>query len=152
MVTRPGRQKETNMARNIWALVHTEKAKGKTVYGISFPDFPGVASGGASLEDAVERGRATLAFHIAGMVEDKEPLPTLRTLDELQSDTDVQDAVRTEGAVIVQVPVEIPGKPVRVNISIDDGLLAAIDHAASAAGKTRSGFIADAAQARLRGA
>lgn len=140
------------MARNIWALVHTAKADGGTVYGISFPDFPGVASGGKSLEEAVERGRATLAFHIAGMVEDKEPLPALRTLDDLQSDADVQEAVRHDEAIIVQVTVEIPGRPVRVNISIDDGLLAAIDHAATAAGKTRSGFIAEAAQAHLRGA
>lgn len=138
------------MAKNIWALVHTAKTKGKTVYGVSFPDFPGVASGGDSMEDVLERGRSTLAFHIAGMVEDGDPMPTLRTLDELQSDADVKDALSNEGAIIAQISVDLPGKPVRVNISIDDGLLASIDRAARMGGKTRSGFIAEATQAHLR--
>lgn len=139
------------MTQNIWALVHFEKTKNGGVFGISFPDFPGVASGGKSMEEAIERGRATLAFHFAGLVEDKEPIPMPRAMEALQADVNVQEAVRNEGAVIVQVCVDLPGKPVRVNISIDNGLLAAIDRAASQAGKTRSGFISEAAQARLKG-
>jgi len=143
---------ETKMERQIWALIHTAKKNRKTVFGISFPDFPGVASGGASMEEALERGRTTLAFHIAGLVEDGEAVPALRPLDALRNDRDVQDAVRTEDAVIVQVPVELPGKPVRVNISIEEGLLAAVDRAAKASGQTRSGYLAEAAQVRLKGA
>lgn len=140
------------MERQIWALVHTAKKNRKTIFGISFPDFPGVASGGASMEEALERGRTTLAFHIAGLVEDGEAVPASRPLDALRNDDDVQDAVRTEGAIIAQVPVELPGKPVRVNISIEEGLLAAVDRAAKASGQTRSGYLAEAAQVRLKGA
>lgn len=140
------------MEQQIWALIHTAKKNRKTVFGISFPDFPGVASGGSSMEEALERGRTTLAFHIAGLVEDGEAIPAPRSLDMLRNDDDVQDAVRTDGAVIVQVPVELPGKPVRVNISIEEGLLAAIDRAAKASGQTRSGYLAEAAHVRLKGA
>jgi predicted RNase H-like HicB family nuclease len=140
------------MARNIWALVHTAKKGGKTVYGISFPDFPGAASGGATAEEAIERGRATLAFHIAGLIEDEEPVPATRTLDALRAVPDVQEAICNAGAALVQIAVDVPGKPVRVNISIDDGLLDAIDRAAERAGQNRSRFIAEAAQARLKGA
>jgi len=140
------------MTKTVWALVHFVKAGKRIQYGISFPDFPGVVSGGKSVEEAIERGAATLAFHIGGMVEDGEALPVLRSLDELCKDRDVQEAVRSEDAVIVQVPVDLPGKQVRVNISIDDGLLASIDRAANQAGKTRSGYIAEAAAARLKGA
>ena len=143
---------ETKMEQQIWALIHTAKKDRKGVFGISFPDFPGVASGGASMEEALERGRTTLAFHIAGLVEDGEAVPVPRPLDALRNDDDVQDAVRTEDAVIVQVPVELPGKPVRVNISIEEGLLAAVDRAAKASGQTRSGYLAEAAQVRLKGA
>jgi predicted RNase H-like HicB family nuclease len=138
------------MERQIWALIHTAKKDGKDVYGISFPDFAGVASGGTSMEEALERGRATLAFHLAGLAEDGEDIPAPRPLDALREDTDVQDAIRTEGAIVAQVPVDLPGKPVRVNISVEDSLLAAIDRAAKAAGQTRSGFIAEAARARLK--
>jgi predicted RNase H-like HicB family nuclease len=140
------------MAHNVWALVHFAKKGRQSRCGISFPDFPGAVSGGRSVEEAIERGRATLAYHIAGLAEDGASLPIPRSLDELRSDPDVQEATRKEGAVIVQVPIELPGKQVRVNISIDDGLLASIDRAATQAGKTRSGFIAEAAQARLKGA
>jgi len=145
-------KKANHMARNIWALVHSEQKNGETIYGISFPDFPGVASGGKSMEEAIERGSATLAFHIAGLVEDGETIPIPRTIDALFGDADVQDAISTEGAVIVSISIDLPGKPVRVNISIDDGLLAAIDRAARQTGKTRSGFISEATQARLKGA
>jgi predicted RNase H-like HicB family nuclease len=140
------------MKRQIWALVHTAKKGGKDVYGISFPDFSGVASGGTSMEDAIERGCATLAFHLAGLVEDDEEIPIPRSLDALKKDADVQDAIRNEGAIVVQVSVDLPGKPVRVNISVEDSLLSAIDRAAQSAGQTRSGFIAEAAMERLKGA
>ena len=59
------------MAEHVIALVHNEDGS----YGISFPDFPGSASGGASLDEAVRRGAATLDFHVAGMVEDGESTP-----------------------------------------------------------------------------
>lgn len=95
------------MERQIWALIHTAKKSGKTVYGISFPDFPGVASGGANMDEAIERGRSALAFHLDGLVEDGEVVPVQRSLKALSGDLDVQNAVRTEGAVIVQVPVDL---------------------------------------------
>lgn len=140
------------MARNVWAIIHFARSGRRGRYGISFPDFPGVVSGGATAEEAMTRGAATLAYHIAGMTEDGESLPTLRTLAELHDDRDVQDTLHNEGAALVQVSAELPGKQVRVNISIDDGLLASIDRAAETAGKTRSGFLAEAAAARLKGA
>jgi predicted RNase H-like HicB family nuclease len=131
---------------HVVALIH--EASG--AYGIAFPDFPGCVSGGASLDEAVERGTATLAFHVAGMIEDGDALPRIRSLSELRSDPDfVTDAA---GAILAAVPLEAAGKSVRVNISLDERLLGAIYRAAEAAGKTRSSFLAEAARSRLRGA
>ena len=130
----------------VYALIHEENG----AYGISFPDFPGCVSGGRSLDEALARGRETLLFHVAGMVEDGDPLPVLRTLEQLKSDPAfIEDA---EGAVIAVVPVELPGKAVRVNVSLDEHLLDAIDRAARSAGQSRSAFLADAARARIRNA
>ena len=39
----------------------------------------------------------------------------------------------------------------RVNVSLDEGLLARIDKAAARAGQTRSGFLASAARERIKG-
>jgi metal-responsive CopG/Arc/MetJ family transcriptional regulator len=48
------------------------------------------------------------------------------------------------------VPVEMPGRSVRTNITLDEGLLARLDAAATAEGMSRSGFIAQAVRDRLR--
>lgn len=133
------------MAGQVYALIHEDDG----AYGISFPDFPGCVSGGDSADEAIVRGRETLAFHVAGMVEDGDPLPHLRNLTELRDDPAFRDAVRD--AIIALVPIDLPGRPVRVNVSIDEGLLDRIDRAAKARGETRSGFLAAAAKARLAG-
>ena len=49
------------------AFIHTDDAGG---FGISFPDFPGCVSDGDTVEDALTRGEAALAFHVAGLRED----------------------------------------------------------------------------------
>jgi predicted RNase H-like HicB family nuclease len=129
----------------IYALIHEQDG----AYGVTFPDFPGCISGGASLDEAMARARQTLAFHIAGMIEDGEPLPRLRRLDELRRDPNFADD--SAGAVVALVPVDLPGRAVRVNISLDETLLDQIDRAARARGESRSGFLASAARSRLAG-
>jgi len=134
------------MSRFTYALVHEEDG----TYGVSFPDFPGCVSGGRTLDEALARGQEALAFHIAGIIEDGDPLPLLRSLGELKADpVFVEDS---EGAAIAAVPVELPGQAVRVNVSIDERLLESIDRAARAAGQSRSAFLAEAARARIKGA
>lgn len=134
------------MTSYVVALIHAEEGS----YGISFPDFPGCVSGGATADEAVARGTSTLAFHVAGMIEDGDSLPLLRSLEELRSDPSF--LAEAEGAAAVLVPVELPGRSLRVNISIDERLLQAVDRAADAAGQSRSAFLAEAARHRLRGA
>jgi len=129
------------MAQTVVGLIH--EADGR--YGISFPDFPGVASAAATTDEAIARGRQVLAFHVEGMMEDGENLPILRSMQELLSDKEIARECRS-GALLTAVPVDLPTKPVRLNISLDAGLLEAIDHAAELAGKTRSSFLADAAR------
>ena len=54
-------------------------------------------------------------------------------------------------SILALIGVEVPGKAQRVNISLDEGLLARIDKAAASAGQTRSGFLASAARERIKG-
>ncbi|TAL83763.1 MAG: ribbon-helix-helix protein, CopG family [Beijerinckiaceae bacterium] len=131
------------MADLVYALLH----KGKTDYGISFPDFPGCVSGGKTPEEALTRGRETLAFHVGGMLEDGLAIPRLHSLDELRADPELREDF--EDSIVALVPVELPGKSTRINISIDDRLLERIDDAAKAVGETRSAFLARAAKERL---
>ncbi len=133
----------------VYALVHEEKGR----FGISFPDFPGVASGGRSLEEAIRRGKETLAFHVAGMIEDGDPVPQPRTIQDLRRDRDfAEEAADIKHVCVIEVPIDLPSKSTRVNISIEENLLAAVDSAAQAAGQSRSAFLAEAARKRLKGA
>ena len=126
------------------ALVHGEPG----AYGISYPDFPGATSLGETLDEVIARGREGLASHIEAMIEQARPMPALRTLDELQGDPafaeDFGDAV-----VVAAVDADLPGRSVRLNISMDETLIERIDRRAKALGETRSGFLASAARERL---
>lgn len=123
-------------------IIHEENG----TFGISFPDFPGCISGGATLDDAIAKGAQALAFHVEGMVEDGEALPELRSLDGIRT----REPEWVAGGIAVAVPVELPGKSVRINISVDERALERIDRAAQAEGKTRSGYLVEAALAHAR--
>ena len=47
--------------------------------------------------------------------------------------------------------VELPGKTIRVNITLNESTLDMIDRAAKARGESRSGFLVSAALDRVRG-
>ena len=63
------------------AVIHEENG----VFGVSFPDFPGCVTGADTFEDAVRKAREALAFHVAGMASDGDPIPTNFTVDDRRS-------------------------------------------------------------------
>ena len=127
-----------------YALIHREGG----VCGASFPDFPGVVATGRTAEEAIRKGSEALSFHVAGMGEDGDTLPMLRDLDALERDPDFRED--QEGAVLALVPFDLPTRSVRINLSVEESLLGAIDRRAKAEGKSRSAFLAEAARMKLR--
>lgn len=127
---------------NVVALIHHERG----VYGVSFPDFPGCTTVADNLDRAVSKAAEVLAFHAEGLAEDGA-LPSPRSLSELEDDADFREDA--SGALLVLVPYDPPTRAVRINITVDESLLARIDRAAEAAGETRSGYLAKAALARM---
>ncbi len=107
-------------------------------YGVNFPDFPGCATAGKTLEEARQLAGEALRLHIEGMIEDGEEIPEPSTLDEIMKDPENADAV----AFLVDTPMP---RSVRVNITIREDELKRIDAAAAKAGLSRSGFLAKAA-------
>lgn len=132
---------EEIIMRRYIALIRKDR---DTSYGVDFPDFSGLASGGETLDAALRHAQEALAFHIESMVEDGEPIPQPSTLDRIVGDGANRDAV----AVIVPAPIH-KGKAVRVNLTFDENLLARIDQAAAAEGIGRSGWLAMLARQRL---
>ena len=70
------------------AFIHSDDEAG---FGISFPDFPGCISVGESRDDAIRRGAEALSFHVDGMVEDGEPIPSSRSIQAINADPNLAD-------------------------------------------------------------
>ncbi len=112
--------------------------------GVFFPDLPGCTSAGRSLQDAACNAEQALQAHIDLTVEHGEALPLPSELDHVVVDLDVKEVGR------VLVRVELPGRSVRVNITLPEELLSAVDRYAARTGHTRSGLFAQAVRERLR--
>lgn len=126
------------------ALIHGEPGN----YGIGFPDFPGAISGGDTIDEALQRGAETLAVYIAALVEDGHDLPVIRTIEEIKADKTFAEDFSDAVAVTI-VEADLPGKSVRLGITMDERLIERIDKRAKALGESRSGFLAAAARLRL---
>lgn len=127
--------------RQYIGLVHKDA---DSDYGVSFPDFPGVVTAGRTLDEAGAMAVEALEFHIEGMIEDGETIPEPSSLEAVMADPQNRDGV----AVLVPLKGE-PPRIVRVNVTMPEDLLAAIDRYAEARGFTRSGFLAQAARRAL---
>jgi predicted RNase H-like HicB family nuclease len=112
---------------------------GKSDYGVSFPDFPGCITAGATLEDARRMAVEALSLHIKGMHEDGEPLPDASNLDDLRNDPSMK------GAVAFLVEITESEKTVRFNVTARESQLSEIDSRARAAKLTRSAYLVHSA-------
>src|SRR5438067_1661240 len=99
-------------------------------FGVSFPDLPGCVTAGRTLHEAHRMAAEVLALHIAGMVEDGEPIPKPSTLDAL-ADPSREEAV----AFLVHVEPERE-RTVRINITAREKQVQEIDTLADRAGMT----------------
>lgn len=108
-------------------------------FGIFFPDFPGCVSAGETIDHAIRMGTEALSLHVSGMAEDGDAIPEPTPFAALRPDPDLNVVG------MVMIPVALPGRIVRINVTIDEELLKEID----AIAKNRSGFLADAARAEL---
>ena len=111
-----------------------------SAFGVYFPDVPGCFSAADSLDEIAANAAQALALYF----EDQEDIIVPSSLEKIRMAA-ADDLAR--GAFLILVPfIENTNKLARVNISLDAGMLAAIDTVASARKQTRSGFLAQAAR------
>lgn len=111
--------------------------RGNEGFGVFFPDVPGCVSAGRTEKEVFANAEEALSGHLAEMILGGESLP--KPSEDVPTDPEVDEYCR------LLVRVELPSKAVRLNITMDEGLVAAIDRVAS----NRSSFLADAARAAL---
>lgn len=110
-------------------------------YGVVFPDLPGCTAMGRTMDDALTNAADALRDWAEVTEENGAKVPRPRPLEVLKRDPEVKAALR-DGAGLATVPlVRETGKPVKANLSIDSGVLAAVDEEAERRNLTRSAFV-----------
>jgi predicted RNase H-like HicB family nuclease len=110
-------------------------------YGVVFPDLPGCTAMGKTTDAALANAASALRDWIEVTEENGGKVPSPRPLEVLRRDSEVKQAL-ADGAGLAAVPlVRETGKPVKANLSIDSGVLAAMDEEAERRNLTRSAFV-----------
>ena len=119
----------------------------KTAFGVAVPDLPGCFSAGDTVEEAFDNAREAIEAHLEVLAEEGKDIPKLKPMSEWQADKEYRGW--TWG--IVDVPVEkMFGAAEKINITVPALLLKRIDSYVQSQGKTRSGFLTEAALAAMR--
>lgn len=118
-------------------------------YGVVVPDLPGCTSGGATIDEALRNAVEAVTLWVEDARADGEKILKPRPAEKLRRDPDVVAALN-DGGVLAYVPLVLDAaRPVKANLSLDAGLLNAIDEAAERRGLTRSAFLASAAREKI---
>ena len=117
-------------------------------WSIRIPDVPGCHGGGkspeAALTDAISALREVAHRYASRGIALKRP----RSLQDVVRDPESEFDASAEVAVMVPLLLD-KSRPVTANISLDAGLLEAIDAEAKRCGLTRSAFLASAARDKI---
>lgn len=108
-------------------------------FSVFFPDLPGCTSYGATVTEAALNAEEALDGHLLVSAQHGDEVSDPSALEDIEQDPEVDEVAR------LLVRADKPGKSVRLNITMDEGLVAAIDRVA----KNRSGFLSEAARAAL---
>ena len=123
------------------AVVHKDE---DSAWGVHFPDLPGCFSAADDLADVQANASEAVMLYLEG---EKAPEPSaIEKIRDMAADD------LAEGAFLLAVPyVYVSNRPQRINISIDRGVLDAIDAAAASRKLTRSAFLTEAARNEIEG-
>jgi predicted RNase H-like HicB family nuclease len=139
-----GNDKEADVARYV-AIVDGKPG----AFGVVIPDLPGCTSGGGTVEAALRNAVEAVTLWVEDARADGEKIPKPRSAEKLRDDP-VVSAALANGGILAYVPLVLDaGRPVKANLSLDAGLLDAIDEAAERRGLTRSAFLASAAREKI---
>ena len=120
------------------AVVHKDDG---TAFGVHFPDVSGCFSAADEMDDLVPNAVEALSLY----AEDSE-LKAPSGIEDIRRDPDVMSDLAA-GAFLVAIPlIENEARVVRANITLEQGMLKAIDMAAKQRKLTRSAFLAQAAR------
>ena len=118
-------------------------------YGVVIPDLPGCTAMGRTVDEALANAASAARAWAEVALADGMSIPKPRALEALRNEPEVIAEIAAGGTLALVSVILDSGRPAKANLSLDAGLLEAIDQAAAAKGLTRSAFIASAARDKI---
>lgn len=110
-------------------------------YSVSVPDLPGCVTAGITMNEAVSMAKEAIELHMEGIIEDGAPIPEPGQIDDYVFQEDYRDGT---WALIQIDPANLRVKTKRVNVTLPERTLDAIDEQAEVTGESRSRILAKA--------
>jgi predicted RNase H-like HicB family nuclease len=129
---------------NYPVAIHKDR---RSDYGVTVPDLPGCFSAGETLDEALAMAREAVELHIEGLIEEGAAVPKPTPIERLRSRREFADAA---WGVVTVDETNLRVKAKRVNVTLPERTLDAIDRYAQRHGHTRSGLLARAATQFMR--
>lgn len=120
-------------------VLHKDK---NSDYGVTVPDLPGCFSAGSSVDEALAMAKEAIELYLEQTIEDGKPVPLPGHIEKHQRNSDYRGGVWAFVG-IDQSTLRVAAK--RINITLPERVLDAIDRFANANGESRSGLLARAA-------
>ncbi len=124
-------------------VIHKDKSSD---YGVIVPDLPGCFSAGSTTDEALAMAKEAIELHLEGLIEEGLPVPPPGRMEDHKDKPEYRGGV---WAVISVDPSTLRLKAKRINVSIPERVLDAIDRTARAERQTRSAFLVKAATAYI---
>ncbi len=117
-------------------------------FGASFPDAPGCTAMGETEDEVIRNATEALSEWVADELAAGREIPEPRSYLQLLK---AKEYGVGQGGMVASIPLILEtGQVVRINVSIDQGLLTAIDQYVEEKGLSRSAFLSAVARERIK--
>ena len=116
-------------------VIHKDR---KSDYGVTVPDLPGCFSAGTTIDEALLMAREAIELHLEGLIEEGMALPRPGRIETYNGLPDYRGGT---WAVVAVDEATLRVNARRINISIPERVLDAVDRFAEKAGDSRSGLL-----------
>lgn len=120
-------------------VIHKDRASD---YGVTVPDLPGCFSAGRTVDEALAMAREAIELHLEGLIAEGQVVPRAGKIEQHRRKREYADGV---WALVAVDPARLRLHAKRINITMPERILDAVDRVAREQGETRSGLLAKAA-------
>ena len=101
-------------------------------FGVIVPDLPGCFSAGRTVDEALAMAKEAIGLHLEGLIREGKPVPRPGKIERHQRNADYRGGT---WALVAIDASALPVRAKRINITIPERVLDAIDRAAEAHGQ-----------------